>query len=82
MTRQTIVVVEDEPAQRIGAAAMFADHGFDTAEFENADEAGAYVRQNEDKVLAVSPMFKCRATPMASISWPRSRSLARPLRCW
>lgn len=53
MTRQTIVVVEDEPVQRMDAVAAFQNSGFETADFDNADEAAAYVRANETSILAI-----------------------------
>jgi CheY-like chemotaxis protein len=53
MSRQTVVVVEDEPVQRMDAAAAFAAGGFETAEFDNADDAAAYVRDHEDSILAI-----------------------------
>lgn len=53
MSRRMIVVVEDEPIQRMGAAAAFTESGFETAEFENAEEAAAFVRSNEASILAV-----------------------------
>ena len=53
MERRTIVVVEDEPAQRMNAVAVFHENGYDTADFDNADEAAGYVRAYEGKILAV-----------------------------
>lgn len=53
MERRTIVVVEDEPIQRMGAAAAFHDFGYETAEFDNAEDAAGYVMKNEPGILAV-----------------------------
>lgn len=53
MTRHTIVIVEDEPVQRMNAVAAFAGGGFETADFDNAEEAAQFIQINDAAVLAV-----------------------------
>ncbi len=54
MSRQSVVVVvEDEPIQRMAAVTAFTDGGFETADFDNATDAAAFVRNNQETVLAV-----------------------------
>ena len=53
MPRRMIVVVEDEPIQRLSAVQAFEDGGFETAEFDNAADAAGFVQKNQNVVLAV-----------------------------
>ena len=53
MPRQTVVIVEDEPLQRMGATAAFAEGGFETVDFETGDEAAIFIRENHASVLAL-----------------------------
>ncbi len=53
MTLRTIVVVEDDPVQRLGAVEMLEAAGLNVAAFEDGERALAYIRQNREDVAGV-----------------------------
>ena len=77
MRQGTILVVEDDPMMRMDAALLFEEAGFETVEFECADEALAYVWERADQVTAiftdVQMLGDADGVELASVvaaSWP------------
>lgn len=48
MTKQVVLIVEDEPLLRMHAAALIEDAGFDTLEARSADQAMDILRERLD----------------------------------
>ena len=53
MSRNTVVVVEDEPLVRLAATDLFAEAGITVVEFADGDAAMDYLRDHKDDVAAV-----------------------------
>ena len=53
MTLRTIVVVEDDPLQRVDTVEMLEAAGLSVAAFEDGDQALDYLRQHREGVAAV-----------------------------
>ena len=53
MTRNTVVVVEDEPLVRLTATNLFAEAGITVVEFADGDAAIDYVRDHKGDVAAI-----------------------------
>lgn len=53
MSRNTVVVVEDEPLLRLAATDLFAEAGINVVEFTDGDAAMDYLRDHKGDVAAV-----------------------------
>lgn len=53
MSRNTVVVVEDEPLVRLAATDLFAEAGITVVEFNDGDAAMDYLRDHKGDVAAV-----------------------------
>ncbi|WP_237476552.1 response regulator [Lichenibacterium dinghuense] len=53
MSRNTVIVVEDEPLVRLTSAEMFAEAGINVVEFTDGDAAMDYLRDHKGDVAAV-----------------------------
>ena len=53
MSRNTVVVVEDEPLVRLTATSLFEDAGITVVEFADGDAAIDYVRDHKGDVAAI-----------------------------
>lgn len=53
MSRNTVVVVEDEPLVRLDATDLFAQAGITVVEFNDGDAAMDYLRDHKGEVAAV-----------------------------
>ncbi|MGI3901563.1 MAG: response regulator [Janthinobacterium lividum] len=53
MTLRTIVVVEDDPIQRLDAAGMMEAAGLSVVAFADGDQALDYIRQHREDVASV-----------------------------
>ena len=53
MSRNTVVVVEDEPLVRLAATDLFAEAGINVVEFADGDAAMDFLRDHKAEVAAV-----------------------------
>lgn len=53
MSRNTVVVVEDEPLVRLAATSLLAEAGIDVVEFADGDAAIDYLRDHKGDVAAI-----------------------------